>query len=63
MKIFLCFLKIVLVLTVSDGLNENYKRYFNCYYNKYNEVDDPSTQNLKREKFVSDVVNLSIQNK
>ena len=60
---FLCFLNIVLILTVSDGLNENYKRYFNCYYNKYNEVDDPSTQNLKREKFVSDVVNLSIQNK
>ena len=63
MKIFLWSLKIITVVTVSDELNDNYKRYFHCYYNKYNEVDDPFSKNEKREKFVSDVVSLSIQNK
>ena len=63
MKLILCSLKIIIVLAISEELNENYKKYFHCYYNKYNEVDDPFTQNPKREKFVSDVVTLSIQNK
>ena len=63
MKIFLWSLKIITVVTVPDELNDNYKRYFHCYYNKYNEVDDPFSKNEKREKFVSDVVSLSMQNK
>lgn len=63
MKRILCILKIIIALTISDQLNDHYKKYFSCYYNKYNSVDDSLARNEKREKFISDIVALSIKNR
>ena len=61
--IFLVSVQFIIILTTSDDSMDGYYQYFSCYYNKYNDVEDSVSQNQEREKFVSNVVSLSIQNK
>ena len=41
--------------------HENYRTYFTCYFNKYNNIKNSSLANLERDGFVLYAVNESVR--
>ena len=56
MNIFLLLVFIRFIFCQHD----NYRTYFTCYYNKYNNIENSSLTNLERDGFVMYAVNESV---
>ena len=53
------FLLLVLIKFIFCKHN-NYRTYFTCYFNKYNNIENSTLTNLERDGFVLYVVNESV---